>query len=267
MPEEIKNTAETSGVNPQDDSNADVVENQTENVNEAEFTDTPPEEGGGQPPKPEEKQVQSRAQNSENARRRREAERQQEIKAVREKAIIETLNGKNPYTGEEMKDSADVEEYLTMKEIEKGGGDPLADFSKFQKRRERERAAQAAESEQQAEWFRKDREDFSAKYPDVNVEKLIQNEQFQLFAGGKVGNLPLAEIYEGFLKVGIEYEKKAKQMARQMLANKKASPGALSSPNTPDSTFYTKEQVQKMSEKEISQNYDAIRASMKKWKY
>lgn len=267
MPEEIKKTAETSGENTQGDSNADVVENQAENVNEAEFTDTPSDEGGGQPPKSEDKTVQSRQQNSENARRRREAERQQEIKAAREKAIIETLNGKNPFTGDEMKDSADVEEYLTMREIEKGGGDPLADFSKFQKQREREKAAQVAESEQQAEWFRKDREDFSTKYPDVNIEKLVKNEQFQLFAGGKVGNLPLAEIYEGFLKVGIEYEKKAKQMARQMLANKKASPGALSSPNAPDSTFYTKEQVQKMSEKEISENYDAIRASMKKWKY
>lgn len=266
MPEEIL-TAQTSGENPQNDSNADVVQKQSDNVNETEFTDTPPEESGEQPSQPEEKTAQTKAQNSENARRRREAERQQEIKAARERTIIETLNGKNPFTGEEMKDSADVEEYLTMREIEKGGGDPLADFSKFQKQREREKAAQAAESKQQAEWFRKDREDFSTKYPDVSLEKLIQNEQFQLFAGGKVGNLPLAEIYEGFIKVGIEYEKKAKQMARQMLANKKASPGALSSPNAPNSTFYTKEQVQKMTPDEVSKNYDTIRASMKKWKY
>lgn len=187
MPEEIK-TAETSGANPQGDSNADVAKQQ-EGVNDVEFTDTPEAEAG-QPPKPTEQKVtQTREQNSENARRRREAERQRELKATREKAIIEALNGKNPFTGEEMKDSADVDEYLTMKDIEKSGGDPLADFSKFQKQKERQRAAEAAAGEQQAEWFRRDRESFSTKYPDVNLEQLIQNRQFQLFASGKVGAL------------------------------------------------------------------------------
>ena len=166
-----------------------------------------------------------------------------------------------------MKDSADVDEYLTMKDIEKSGGDPLADFSKFQKQKERQRAAEAAAGEQQAEWFRRDRESFSTKYPDVNLEQLIQNRQFQLFASGKVGALPLTEIYEGFVEVASEYEKKAKQMAKQMLANRKASPGALSSPAAPDTAFFTKEQVQKMTEEEVSKNYDRIRASMRHWKY
>ena len=44
-----------------------------------------------------------------------------------------------------MKDSADVEEYLTMKEIESKGGDPLADFSKFHKAKEKERIAEQNE--------------------------------------------------------------------------------------------------------------------------
>ena len=266
MPEEIK-TAETSGVNPQGDSNADVAKQQAEGVNDVEFTDTPEAEAGQQPKSTEQKVTQTREQNSENARRRREAERQRELKATREKAIIEALNGKNPFTGEEMKDSADVDEYLTMKDIEKSGGDPLADFSKFQKQKERQRAAEAAAGEQQAEWFRRDRESFSTKYPDVNLEQLIQNRQFQLFASGKVGALPLTEIYEGFVEVASEYEKKAKQMAKQMLANRKASPGALSSPAAPDTAFFTKEQVQKMTEEEVSKNYDRIRASMRHWKY
>ena len=56
---------------------------------------------------------------------------------AREKAIIEVLNGKNPYTNEEIKDHADVEEYLLMKEIEKNGGDPLSDFSKYQKEKDK----------------------------------------------------------------------------------------------------------------------------------
>ena len=266
MAEEII-TAETNGENPEGNIDAGIVQNEMDDVNDVEFDDTPQEQDSNPQSSSKEKSTQSKEQNSENARRRRETERQQEMKAVREKAIIDTLNGKNPYTGEPMTDSADVEEYLTMREIEKGGGDPLADFSKFQKQREREKATKLAEDEKQAEWFKQDREDFSLKYPDVNLEKLIQNEQFQLFAEGKVGNTSLSEIYEGFLKIGAEYDKKARQLASQMLANKKASPGALTSPKTPDSTYYTKEQVQKMSQEEVSKNYDAIRASMKKWKY
>ena len=63
-----------------------------------------------------------------------------------------------------------------------------------------------------------------------------------------------------------EYEKKARQIAKQTLANSKATPGALSSPNGADSGFFTKEQVQKMTQEEVSKNYDKIRASMRKWK-
>ena len=73
MPEEIK-TAETSGVNSQGDSNADVAKQQ-EGVNDVEFTDTPEAEAGQPPKSAEQKITQTREQNSENARRRREAER------------------------------------------------------------------------------------------------------------------------------------------------------------------------------------------------
>lgn len=54
MPEEIK-TAETSGANPQGDSNADVAKQQ-EGVNDVEFTDTPEAEAG-QSSKPTEQKV------------------------------------------------------------------------------------------------------------------------------------------------------------------------------------------------------------------
>ena len=55
-------------------------------------------------------------------------------------------------------------------------------------------------------------------------------------------------------------------MAKQMLANQKASPGSLSSTNPTDSGYFTKEQVQKMTQAEVHENYDKIRASMRKWK-
>ena len=119
MAEEII-TAETNGENPKGNIDAGIVQNEMDDVNDVEFDDTPQEQDGNMQSSSKEKSTQSKEQNSENSRRRRESERQQEMKAVREKAIIDTLNGKNPYTGEPMTDSADVEEYLTMREIEKG---------------------------------------------------------------------------------------------------------------------------------------------------
>lgn len=267
MVEEEKKTAETTETS-EVDSYADIDEkNNSEDVNETEFEDSSEEIAQS---KQESLNMKKEQNNSENARRRREYEKRQEIEKAtqeaREKAIIETLGGKNPFTNEDMKDSADVEEFLMMKEIEKKGGDPLSDFSKFQKSKDRERAAREAEEEAKKNWYRKDKDDFSSKYPDVNIENLISDKQFQIFANGKVGNLPLSEIYEGFIEVTNEYEKKAKQTARQILANSKSTPGALSSPNTPDNSYYTREQVQNMSQEEVSKNLDKIRASMRKWK-
>lgn len=264
MPEELK-PGETSEVISQGGGNPDTSEVNTDTVNEAEFTDTPAEEGGQPSPQPEGRTEQSREQNAENARRRREAERQKELQAAREQAIIETLNGKNPYTGEEMKDSADVNEYLMMREIEKEGGDPLADFSKHQKAKERKAAEEAQREAQETEWYRQDREAFVAKHPEVDLTALLANEQFQEFAEGKVGNLTLSEIYEKFIKIVGAYEEKTKKIAAQMVANRKASPGPLSSPTGNTTPFFTREQVAKMSEAEVSRNFDAIRASMTKW--
>lgn len=98
-------TEETSAVGGNADTNQDP-----EQVNDAEFTDSTGE-GEAQPKPQETPKPQTSEQNSENARRRREAEKQAAINAAREEArnqaIIETLGGKNPYTNEEMKDRAD----------------------------------------------------------------------------------------------------------------------------------------------------------------
>lgn len=262
--EELK-TAETNEEVTSVGSDADAGQNMEE-TNELEFTDTAEEDAKGKEQEAQDKQ-QTKAQNAENARRRREAERQKAIQEAREQAIIQTLKGVNPYTNEKMVDSEDVAEYLMMREIEDKGGDPLADFSKFSKAQKREQAAEALKEEERAAWFRKDREEFVSKYPDINIDELIQDKQFQSFASGKVGMLPLAVIYESYSGLLAEFEKKSKRIAKQMLANQKASPGALASSGTNDSGFYTPEQVKKMSQKEVSDNYEKIRASMSKWKF
>ena len=279
MPEEIKNeTAETTdgagavGV----DGNADVDKEKTdtdaEAVNDADFSDgdaKDSEDPEAEGDKPAEEKPKSKDANAENARRRREAERKAELEKARqearEAAIIETLGGKNPYTNEEMKDSADVREYLAMREIEKEGGDPLTDYAKHVKKKEKEAEAAAKKQSEDAEWYKKDYEKFSEKYPDVKLDELIGDPLFQKYSDGRVGRMPLSELYEGFCEITAGAEKRAENKAKQTLANKKARPGALSGANPNDSGFFTKEQVRAMSPEEIRKNYDKIRASMSKW--
>lgn len=243
--------------------------NEQEEVNEVEFTDTEEtaDEKEGLKSQSKENVKQANKVNSENARRRREEERQEELKKAREQAIIEVLNGKNPFTDEEIKDTDDIEEYLLMKQISDSGGDPLADYSKFQKQKLKKEKERQVEEQNRDEWFQKDRENFLTEYPDINVQELFSNKQFVLFADGKVGNIAMTKIYKDFLAVQQMYENQTKQKAARMVANAAASPGSLKSPNAVNDGYYTKEQVQAMSQDEVSKNYEKIRASMTKWKY
>ena len=117
MPEEIK-TAQTTA-QAEVDSHADV-DTTKDDVNDVEFTDTPGEPQGGTTATKETGTTQTKEQNSENARRRREAERQAELErakaAVREQTIIETLGGKNPYTNEIFAGTRDFEEAMARAE-------------------------------------------------------------------------------------------------------------------------------------------------------
>jgi hypothetical protein len=276
MSEEIKTAQETvdTDIKPVDNGvEGDADLNKAEDVNDFEFTDsdTSSEEkpkATEEEPKNEEtkKEPQTKEQNSENARRRREEERQKELKLAKEQAIIETLGGENPYTHEPMVDSVDVEEYLTMREIEKSGGDPLGDYSKFTKKKQKQEIESQSQKQKQEDWIVKDREDFYAKHPEVDVDRLVKDESFRKFADGKIGVQPMAKIYEDFAAIVSEYEKKSKQYAQKIVANAKASPGSLHSPTPTENGFYTREQVQKMTQEEVSKNYDKIRASMTKWK-
>lgn len=216
--------------------------------------------------KVEEKSTENNGRSSENARRRREAERQKELKEVRLKAVIETLGGKNPYTGEAITDEADVQEYFTMRDITARGGDPLSEFASQRKREEKNRLESEKKAEKEAAWFREDKERFSEKYPDVEIGKLSADETFIDYAGGKIGTVPLVEIYEDYLKLTAALQKKSKEIASRMVANAQSSPGSLSGGNTPEEDYYTREQVRKMSKEDVHANYDKIRKSMSTWR-
>lgn len=271
MSEEIK--TEQTNVEEKDNvqANSGLEQTTEESTNDFEFTDTHSEEENkgeeskSTESKKESKPVQTKEQNSEFARIRREQERQRELSEARNNAIIEALDGKNPYTNEPMTDSVDVEEYLAMKEIEKKGGDPIADYSKVQKQKQKDEIAKNEQARSQEEWIKKDSEDFQSKHPEVDLGELINNEVFQKFAEGKVGTTPMAKIYENFVDFTKAYEKKAKLQAAQMVANKKASPGTLTSPGQSESGFYSIEDVKKMSAEEMRKNWDKVQASRAKW--
>ncbi len=180
--------------------------------------------------------------NRENARRRREEARLRELKNAREAAIIEALDGKNPYNGEEMRDAAAVERFLAMKA---------------------ERAAAPAAGTE--EWYRRDREAFVAAHPDVSLETLIRDPRFQTFSDGKVGHLPMEEIWAGYQSFLGQFDEKAKNLAAQTVANRLASPGTLGGSGSVQSDYYSPEDVRRMSPREVRENYEKIRNSMAKW--
>lgn len=251
---EENKTAQTTD-NSEIGSHADAGQNNE--VVDNEFSDTPKNEVG--------KPVQTKEQNSENARRRREAERKAELEATRTSAIIEALGGKNPYTGESMSDATDVEEFLDMQAIEKNGGDPLTDYAKYQKEKRRKDEAKNVKSLEEDEWFKSDLASFIDKYPDVEVDKLVENEDFRIFVGKRVGEIPLSDLYEAYVEVTSRAERRAEEKAARQLANKNASVGALAGTNPTNDSYFSKEQVKSMSQKDVAKNLDKIRESMKKW--
>lgn len=254
---------------------AETIVEEVAEPNDAEFTDTVETPDGenaegiseDKPKEPE--KVQSKEDNAEFARRRREQEKLQAIKQAEEKAIIRTLKGVNPYTNEPIKDSSDVEEYKTMLEIDEAGGDPIADYAKHLKDKSRQELTNQTKAQQRQEWFEKDKVDFETKHPDVDLTELAQDKTFMKFAKGKIGNIPMAEIYSDYNEMvealGSEKEKAAKAKVKQIIANKNASPGPVAS-NATTNDFFTRDQVKAMSQEEVSNNYEKIRESMKKWR-
>lgn len=234
--------------------------------NDAEFTDTVDEENNEQKPpvptkddanktqndkKPEQKPQKT---NADYARERRKAEQEKAIKKARNDAIIDALNGENPYTHEKMVDEADIEEYLTMKEIDKLGKDPIADYSKFLKTKAKEQEkVQQAESSQK-EWIAKDRQDFASKHPDINLDELLDDELFRTFALGKAGKYSMDKIYTDFQTFQQKSEERARDRAAQILANNAATPGKLSTQAPPP-----QKSVSDMSKAEFEQMVEKVK--------
>ena len=221
---ETEVSTEEVGVSEIADTNDDV-----------EFTDsganTTDEESEVEEKKDENKKPQKT--NADYARERRKAEQEAAVKKAKYEGIIEALNGENPYTHEKMEDDADVQEYLTMKEIEKKGLDPVADYSKHLKAKAKEKEKALKEKASEEEWVQKDKADFATKHPDVNLADLVEDDSFKSFALGKVGKMSMDKIYTDYQTFIAKIEERAKDRAAQLLANSAATPGKLTSQQPP----------------------------------
>lgn len=231
---------------------------------QGEETDKPIEE----PKKEVDKAEQTKAQNAEFAKQRREAEKKAEIetavKQARVDAIIDAVK-ENPYTKEKLSDEADVEQYLLMKQIELDGKDPIQDYPKYAKKAIVDAAAkQRAEADKKTAQ-QKDIEDFKARFPDVDLQEVAKDTDFDEFCKGRFGNIALADLYSQFtsLKERLSGQAlKAKKTAEvSQIAKSKAAVGSLASTDVGDGNYYTADQLNKMSKSEIARNWDKVEKS------
>ena len=164
-------------------------------------------------------------------RREREAKEEAIRKKIEQesyrKGIVDAVGGVNPYTNEEIKDEADIDEYLLMRKLEKEGKDPIEDYASAVKGERRAKAQEAeAEKNRKAEVA-----EFAQRFPNVDMTALLQDPRFGKFAGKRVQNESLANVYADYLEFtqGEEavIEKKATVKAKQAEMKKRTSPGSL----------------------------------------
>ena len=206
------------------DSNVDAIDR----TNMAEFTDSEQES---------DKKMRS-ADDAKFARMRRENERKkQKQQADYDKGMLDAVDGVNPFTGEKIIDDEDLNEYKIMREIAKNGGDPLADYRKFVKDRSRKLSQETKQKLEQQRRYEDDVSAFQSKYPE-KLKELTKDERFAIFAKGKVGKMPLVDIYEDYVKFTDFVSKDATAQAEKMYSNAMSSTGSLSAGESATSKSY-----------------------------
>lgn len=209
----------------------------------------------------EDEEKAKRTQNYLNAQKRIEQKKKELEEAEQKgyhKALKENVKGMNPYTNKPINDDADLQVYLEMKALDDAGKDPVADYAEFIADKQRKQIEANKIEQAQQEKATQDINDFSEKYPDVNINDLMADDQFNLFADGKLGVKPLASVYESYLKFTGYYQskvdKEATNKAAKKVARMQASMGTLENNGTQMSKSYNK-----MSEEDFEKEDERIR--------
>lgn len=189
----------------------------------------------------ETKETQSKEDNkyARMARLQAQKEAEKKIEQVRKEAYekgleqgkVQSYIGKeNPYTNQTIKDDYDVQEYLEMYKLDSEGKDPINDYRELQKQKARDEAKKQIELDEKAKqekWFEDDTKRFIGDYSQEKLQELMKDEDFNLFAKGKIGKVSLSDIYSDYEKLISKYEKKSVETAKQIIANNNATPGAI----------------------------------------
>lgn len=244
MEEEVIESANNLEVADQEDTVESTVNTVDESEETTEQIETVKEETTDQSEESKEgetKKPQSDEENSKyrQARIKAEKEAEKKIEQARKEAYeqglqqgkVQSYIGKqNPYTGKEIKDNYDVEEYLEMYELDSKGQDPIDGYRELQKQKARDEAEKKIKEDEelkQKKWYEDDTNKFLEKYSSEKLEELSKDKDFELFAQGKIGNMPLTDIYENYQKLIGKYEKKSVETAKQLVANNSTTPGAM----------------------------------------
>ena len=106
--------------------------------------------------------------------------------------------------------------------------------------------------------------EFREKYKDVSVTELLADKDFMEFGAEALEVMPLVKVYEAY--ISLQGKKAEQKKADVLAANSSVAVGSVTSATeSADNTYFTKDQVLRMSPAEISKNYDKIRASQEKW--
>ena len=281
MEKEIESTEIKNEVVNEKQNEEKIEETSTEyQSEEVEETETEFSEGTEKKTEDETKNTnveEEKRRNAEFAQRRREKERrEQEQRAIARKAelngIKKALKGVNPYTNEALETDEDVEYYLIQVEMEEKNLDPnsFADFRKFKKLQ-----VEKSQPMSEEEWVAKDSKDFYNKYPDApTFDDIFKDTDFLEYAEkyhkGELGKTtPLAKIYGNYQTYKQDranfdklVEKKANELFEKRMAKLKSSPGGVEGKTSEENTFYSREQIEKMSIEEIRKNMAKVDASL-----
>lgn len=222
--EEVSTNTDNEEVEFTDSTNVGEEVDNTDDSAEESNNDTSSESDN----QPEEaKKVQSKEDNAKFAKERREREKHdKEIQEAYKKGRLDSLKGKlNPYTNTVINDEADIEMYEAMYKLESENKDPINDYAEYvanERREQRQRETRDREIQEQAQ---KDVEEFSKKYPKVNLTELLEDENFSDYIEGK--NKPLVVLYEGYQKLQNKFRTDSMNQARNAVANTISTPGSL----------------------------------------
>ena len=131
-----------------------------------------------------------------------------------------------------MEDEFDIDTFRKMQEIEKRGGDPVEDYAKYDKIFRREEHEKQLESQRKEiemqERIENDKKTFKERYPDVDMQELLNDKQFKAFGKRAIDHGDsICDVYADYLEFNSGIQQNVHKEAERKVARQIASPGSL----------------------------------------